>query len=226
MSDTVLVTGASGFVGAAVARAAVARGFKVKVLMRQTANPANIAGLDVEAVTGDMRDEASMTRALVSIFTPPNVNVMPHVTAYASNGGSSIGFAQLDFGMASPTVLRPSFALGSNGGSGRVAALNSRMVASARTGSTSSSLPTSSSSVSARTLVTRRKRYSPRRNGCPRCAQEQQLRPAVRPPQPRASHPRRPARSPAQTGSRPLSATLPRPRPRPPQPVHGWAPDC
>ncbi len=64
MSDTVLVTGASGFVGAAVARAAVARGFRVKVLMRAAANHANIAGLDVEAITGDMRDEASMTRAL------------------------------------------------------------------------------------------------------------------------------------------------------------------
>jgi len=64
MSDTVLVTGASGFVGAAVARAAVARGFKVKVLMRAAANHANISGLDVEAVTGDMREEASMTRAL------------------------------------------------------------------------------------------------------------------------------------------------------------------
>lgn len=64
MSDTVLVTGASGFVGAAVARAAVARGYKTKVLMRPAANHANIAGLDVEAVPGDMRDQASMTRAL------------------------------------------------------------------------------------------------------------------------------------------------------------------
>ena len=64
MTDTVLVTGASGFVGAAVARAAVARGFKVKVLMRAAANRANVAGLDVEAVTGDMRDAASMTSAL------------------------------------------------------------------------------------------------------------------------------------------------------------------
>ena len=34
MADVALVTGASGFVGAAVARAALARGFKVKVLMR------------------------------------------------------------------------------------------------------------------------------------------------------------------------------------------------
>jgi dihydroflavonol-4-reductase len=64
MSDTVLVTGASGFVGAAVARKALARGFAVKVLMRPTASRANIAGLDVEPVSGDMRDEASMTAAL------------------------------------------------------------------------------------------------------------------------------------------------------------------
>ena len=64
MADTVLVTGASGFVGAAVARKALARGFRVKVLMRATASRANIDGLDVEAVTGDMRDAVSMTAAM------------------------------------------------------------------------------------------------------------------------------------------------------------------
>ena len=64
MSDVVFVTGASGFVGAAVARAALARGLRVKVLMRPTANRANIEGLDVEPVTGDMRDADSMTAAL------------------------------------------------------------------------------------------------------------------------------------------------------------------
>jgi dihydroflavonol-4-reductase len=67
MSDMVLVTGASGFVGAAVARRALARGFKVKVLMRATASRANIDGLDVEAVTGDMRDAASMTGAMQGV---------------------------------------------------------------------------------------------------------------------------------------------------------------
>lgn len=64
MADTVLVTGASGFVGAAVARKALARGFRVKVLMRPTASRANVEGLDVEIVTGDMRDPVSMTGAL------------------------------------------------------------------------------------------------------------------------------------------------------------------
>ena len=43
------------------------------------------------------------------------MNVMPHVTAYASNGGVSNGFAQFDFGNASPRVARPSLRVGSNG---------------------------------------------------------------------------------------------------------------
>jgi len=42
MTDMVLVTGASGFVGAAVARAALKRGFKTRVLMRPAASRANI----------------------------------------------------------------------------------------------------------------------------------------------------------------------------------------
>ncbi|HYS46162.1 MAG TPA: hopanoid-associated sugar epimerase [Rhizomicrobium sp.] len=64
MSDVVLVTGASGFVGSAVARALVARGLHVRVLMRPSANRLNIAKLHCEPVAGDMRDEESMTAAL------------------------------------------------------------------------------------------------------------------------------------------------------------------
>lgn len=67
MSDTVLITGASGFVGAAVARKALRRGFKVKVLMRPTAARANIAGLDVQVAHGDMRDLRSMAEALQGV---------------------------------------------------------------------------------------------------------------------------------------------------------------
>ena len=64
MSDIVLVTGASGFVGSAVARALVARGLHVRVLMRPGANRLNIAKLHCEAVAGDMRDEESVTAAM------------------------------------------------------------------------------------------------------------------------------------------------------------------
>jgi dihydroflavonol-4-reductase len=47
-----------------VARALVARGLRVRVLLRPTASRLNIAGVDCEPVTGDMRDEESMTAAL------------------------------------------------------------------------------------------------------------------------------------------------------------------
>ncbi len=64
MSDTVLVTGASGFVGSAVARALAARGFEVRALVRATSAKTNLLGLEAEIVEGDMRDEKAMRRAL------------------------------------------------------------------------------------------------------------------------------------------------------------------
>src|ERR1041385_9472841 len=64
MSDIALVTGASGFVGSAVARALVKHGLHVRVLMRPSASRLNIAGLHCEPVAGDMRDEDSMTAAM------------------------------------------------------------------------------------------------------------------------------------------------------------------
>jgi len=64
MSDIALVTGASGFVGSAVARALIARGLHVRVLMRPSASRLNIAKLHCEPVIGDMREQDSMTAAL------------------------------------------------------------------------------------------------------------------------------------------------------------------
>lgn len=64
MADTVLVTGATGFVGSAVARALVARGFHVRALMRANANRLNIARLNCEPAIGDMRDPGSMAAAM------------------------------------------------------------------------------------------------------------------------------------------------------------------
>lgn len=58
-----LVTGATGFVGSAVARAALARGHRVRVLARPGSDRGNLAGLDVEIAEGDLGDPASLARA-------------------------------------------------------------------------------------------------------------------------------------------------------------------
>jgi len=59
-----LVTGATGFVGSAVARELVQNGEEAKVLVRPTSDRRNLEGLDVEAVPGDITDPASLRKAL------------------------------------------------------------------------------------------------------------------------------------------------------------------
>jgi dihydroflavonol-4-reductase len=61
---SVLVTGASGFVGAAVVRALLAQGERVRVLVRGSSPRLNLAGLEVETAVGDLRDPASLKPAL------------------------------------------------------------------------------------------------------------------------------------------------------------------
>jgi dihydroflavonol-4-reductase len=61
---TTLVTGAAGFLGSHVARQLVARGDSVRVLMRPTSTNRAISDLPLEYVTGDLRDAASLDRAM------------------------------------------------------------------------------------------------------------------------------------------------------------------
>ncbi|HYW66389.1 MAG TPA: hopanoid-associated sugar epimerase [Candidatus Dormibacteraeota bacterium] len=61
---TTLVTGATGFLGSHVARQLVARGENVRVLIRATSSNRAISDLSLEYVTGDLRDEASLDRAM------------------------------------------------------------------------------------------------------------------------------------------------------------------
>ena len=59
-----LVTGASGFVGAAVARALLAGGANVRVLVRPSSDRRNVEGLPVEVREGSLEDRASLEAAL------------------------------------------------------------------------------------------------------------------------------------------------------------------
>src|SRR6185503_8799754 len=64
---TVLLTGASGFVGSAVARRLREEGFQVRVLVRATSPVAHLADLGLEFVTGDLRDAESVRRAMAGV---------------------------------------------------------------------------------------------------------------------------------------------------------------
>jgi dihydroflavonol-4-reductase len=63
-SGLCLVTGATGFVGAAVARALVNTGQNVRVLARPNSDRRNLQGLKVEIAEGSLEDAASLRKAV------------------------------------------------------------------------------------------------------------------------------------------------------------------
>ena len=63
---TTLVTGATGFVGAAVTRCLIADGHAVCALVRENSDRRNLDGLDIKIAVGDLRDPESLRRALVN----------------------------------------------------------------------------------------------------------------------------------------------------------------
>src|SRR5215470_11195276 len=66
-ADTVVVTGASGFVGSAVARKLLERGFSVRALVRPTSPRFHLAGLDIEFAEGDLLDAATVRPAMAGV---------------------------------------------------------------------------------------------------------------------------------------------------------------
>lgn len=63
------VTGATGFLGSHVARVLCERGARLRLLVRATSNLKNLQGLDAETVTGDLRDPASLEKAMAGCDT-------------------------------------------------------------------------------------------------------------------------------------------------------------
>ena len=66
-SAHILITGATGLVGSALARKLVAEGAAVRALVRSGSPRSQLEGLDLEFVEGDMRDTRSVRAAMVGI---------------------------------------------------------------------------------------------------------------------------------------------------------------
>ena len=64
MPSPTLLTGATGFVGSAVARTLAARGHRLRLLVRRNSDRANLAGLDAELIEGDLNDAGSLAAAV------------------------------------------------------------------------------------------------------------------------------------------------------------------
>lgn len=71
----VLVTGATGFVGANLVRELLADGVEVRVLVRPSSDRRALAGLAVDVAVGDLLDPASLSAALAG------VDILYHVAA-------------------------------------------------------------------------------------------------------------------------------------------------
>ena len=102
-----LVTGATGFVGAAVARHLLAAGHRVRVLARPNNDRRNLQHLDVEITEGDLTDPASLARAtrecqaVFHVAADYRLWVPDPKTMYAANvdGTRAVVEAALDSGV-------------------------------------------------------------------------------------------------------------------------------
>jgi len=89
------VTGATGFLGSHVARVLAEQGAALRLLVRPTSNLRNLAGLKAETATGDLRDAASLQKAMAGCDTVFHVAadyrlwVQDPDQMYASNVGGT-----------------------------------------------------------------------------------------------------------------------------------------
>jgi dihydroflavonol-4-reductase len=67
VSDLVLVTGATGFVGSALARKLAAKGYRLRLAVRASSARDNLKGLDADIVEADMLSDAAMNKAMQGV---------------------------------------------------------------------------------------------------------------------------------------------------------------
>jgi dihydroflavonol-4-reductase len=68
----ILVTGSNGFVGSHICETLLENGYKVRAMVRRTSNLANIKGLDLELVYGDLNDAESLSEAVKDVSVVVN----------------------------------------------------------------------------------------------------------------------------------------------------------
>lgn len=68
-SESVLLTGATGFIGSAVVRALLRDGYRVRALCEPARADDNLAGLAVERIVGDVRDATTLDHAVDGVST-------------------------------------------------------------------------------------------------------------------------------------------------------------
>lgn len=78
---TVLVTGASGFLGGALARILVEQGEQVRCLVRPTSDTAHLDHLPINYVTGDLGDRAALSEAV------EDASIIYHCAALSGDWG-------------------------------------------------------------------------------------------------------------------------------------------
>jgi nucleoside-diphosphate-sugar epimerase len=71
-----LVTGATGFTGGHLARMLIARGHRVRALVRDRARARSLEDAGVELIEGDLRDKASLARAVEGIDRVYNIGAL------------------------------------------------------------------------------------------------------------------------------------------------------